>query len=589
MNIEPALAETFKTRKDRLRLAFLEQLPARLDEARTLLAVLSGAEPDLAALVRLELFFHTIKGSSGSFGLTAIGDLARQADDALKGALAGGGEVTSELVGTLTQMLGRLESLIREGGEVPDRVCFDLPPAVVPDCRDIVQTPLTVPGRAAVPVSHRRDKRIYLCDDDRDLAHHLCAQLACFGYTVTALTSLAELRAAVTEHPPAAVIMDVTFPEGEHAGPETIAALGTVAGQAIPSMYISARDDFQARLQAVKAGGSAYCTKPVKTTEIVEFLDALINREAPTPFHILVVDDEPSTAQLYALMLEEAGMATAVATRPAEVIDLLKEFNADLVLMDMYMPGCSGPELARVLRQMSGYISLPIIFLSSETDRERQYKAMEVGADGFLTKPVQPSRLVTEVTLRAERMRTLHTLMVRDGLTGLFNHNAIMQFLEVGVASARRDSHPLCFAMIDVDHFKWVNDTYGHPAGDQVLMALSRGLRLRLRESDVVGRYGGEEFAVVLPGADEQDARRILDQLRTAFAEVLFYAGEATFNCTFSAGLAVFPRFTSSDALVEAADLALYQAKRGGRDRVEIAGLEGTGKDNWEDADGHRG
>jgi len=102
-------------------------------------------------------------------------------------------------------------------------------------------------------------------------------------------------------------------------------------------------------------------------------------------------------------------------------------------------------------------------------------------------------------------------------------------------------------------------------------MALSRSLRMRLRESDVVGRYGGEEFAVVLPGVDEHQACRLLDALRTSFAGVLFYAGEATFNCTFSVGVAAFPHFPSADTLVEAADLALYRAKRGGRDRVEIA------------------
>jgi diguanylate cyclase (GGDEF)-like protein len=125
--------------------------------------------------------------------------------------------------------------------------------------------------------------------------------------------------------------------------------------------------------------------------------------------------------------------------------------------------------------------------------------------------------------------------------------------------------------MIDVDRFKRVNDAYGHPAGDQVLMALSRGLRLRLRECDVVGRYGGEEFAVVLPGVEVEDGKVILDQLRTSFAEVLFYAGDATFRCTFSAGIAAFPQIASADALIEAADVALYSAKGNGRNRVETA------------------
>ncbi|WP_020507746.1 diguanylate cyclase [Lamprocystis purpurea] len=558
-----APSDTFKTRKARLRSAFLAQLPQRISEARLRLAALPDTPVEPEALTGLALVFHTIKGSSASFGLAAISDLARQAEDTVRHALTAAEPMSTQVRATLERTLDQLAVLQARPAEetnAADRFGFEpLPAAAEPA---VVHT-----GHAA----QRRAKRIYLCDDDGDLGQQLCTQLACFGYQVTALSSLAELRAAVAAEAPAAVIMDVMFPEGEHAGPAALTDLHETLGYVVPSLFISSRDDFQARLQAVKAGGSAYCTKPVKTTEMVEFLDALTNRESPTPFHVLVVDDEPNIARLHALVLEEAGMTTTIATDPAAVIDLLKGFNADLVLMDMYMPQCSGPELARVLRQMPGHVSLPIIYVSSETDRERQFRALEVGADGFLTKPVEPARLVNEVSLRAERMRTLHALMVRDGLTGLFNHNTIMQFLEIGVANARRDGRPLCFAMIDVDRFKRVNDAYGHPAGDQVLMALSRGLRLRLRECDVVGRYGGEEFAVVLPGVEVEDGKVILDQLRTSFAEVLFYAGDATFRCTFSAGIAAFPQIASADALIEAADVALYSAKGNGRNRVETA------------------
>jgi diguanylate cyclase (GGDEF)-like protein len=555
--------ETFKSRKARLRATFIEQLPERLAEARAILARCPDTGVQAATLRDIERVFHTLKGSSASFGLTVVADLARQADERLKSAFAAGGLVSHGLIASLDQTIDQLEAAL--GGpqyESPsDRFGFEPPHA----------RPRSRPAEADDQAPPRRERRIYLCDDDGDLAGQLCTQLACFGYQVTALTSIPALRTAVAAEAPAAVIMDVMFPEGEEAGPHALAELNTELGYLIPSLFISSRDDFQARLQAVKASGSGYCTKPVKTTEMLEFLDALTRREGPTPFHILVVDDEPNIARLHALILEEAGMVTAVATDPGEVINLLKVFNADLVLMDMYMPACSGPELARVLRQMPGHISLPIIYLSSETDQARQLAALEVGADGFLTKPVIPGHLVSEVSLRAERMRILRALMVRDGLTGLFNHNAIMQFLEISVANARRDQRPMCFAMIDVDRFKRINDTYGHPAGDQVLLALSRGLRQRMRECDVVGRYGGEEFAVVLTGIEEEQARTILDQLRQSFAEVVFYAGEATFRCTFSAGIAGLPGCRDADGLIEAADLALYRAKAEGRNRVEIA------------------
>jgi diguanylate cyclase (GGDEF)-like protein len=309
----------------------------------------------------------------------------------------------------------------------------------------------------------------------------------------------------------------------------------------------------------------------VKTTEIVELLDQLTHRQATQPVHVMIIDDDPALADWHALVLEEAGMSTRVVTDPTQVLQQLEDFNADLVLMDIYMPQCSGPELARVLRQMPGHVSLPIIYVSSETDIDLQHRALEVGADGFLTKPVERERLVAEVGLRAERMRTLHALMVRDSLTGLFNHNAIMQWLEVAMADAKREQRQVCFAMIDIDHFKSVNDNYGHPTGDQVLLALSRTLRLRLRGGDIVGRYGGEEFAVILRDVNPEEAGELLDRLRIGFSKVVFTAGDDSFQCSFSAGVAGFPTFTSAETLTEAADVALYQAKRAGRNQVQTA------------------
>jgi diguanylate cyclase (GGDEF)-like protein len=426
------------------------------------------------------------------------------------------------------------------------------------------------PGQTA----DRSQRMIYLCDDDSDLAEQLAGQLGCFGYRVRAFTTLADLREAVVAERPAALILDVIFPEDENAGPKMLADLRSADEDAIPCIFISCRDDFAGRLQAVRAGGSAYCTKPIKTVELLEFLDRLTNPHPPEPINVLVVDDDRELARFHATVLEEAGMVAKAVSDPEQVLSLLDTFDADLVLMDMYMPDCSGPELSRILRQMPGHVSLPILYVSSETDVERQHRALAVGADGFLTKPIEPARLIAEVGLRAERMRILHSLMVRDGLTGLFNHNTIMQFLEVAAANARRAGTPLCFAMIDVDHFKSVNDTYGHPTGDQVLMALSRTLRLRLRDDDLVGRYGGEEFAVVLNGVSVAQAKCILDALRISFAGVTFFSDGQEFRCTFSAGVSDLATFDSPDAMTEAADRALYRAKKGGRNRVEIAAAD---------------
>jgi len=550
--------ESFRERKQRLRQSFIEQFPGRLAGARELLAGLTLGSDQRAELETLHLLFHTIKGSGASFGFDSINASAKAAEQVLREVLDQDARVTERLILDLDQRLRTLEALD-----------LALDAAAGPDPGPSFEIPArqSVDGCTNGPLQ----RLVYLCDDDSVIAQELSGQLSCFGYQVIPFVTLDALRRAFQSERPSAIIMDVIFPEGQDAGPAVIAELNATIDRPVPCVFISSRNDFSARLQAVQSGGNAYCPKPVNAVEMAEILDQLTNRSPPEPYHILIVDDDPDVAQFFSMVLEEAGMVTRVTNEPERVPDTLDGFDADLVLMDLYMPKCSGPDLARVLRQMPGYLSLPIIYVSSETNAERQFKALEVGADGFLTKPLAPERLIAEVKLRAERMRTLRSLMIRDGLTGLFNHNAILQLLEVTEAACRRTQTSLCMAMIDVDHFKSINDTYGHPVGDQVLMALSRTLRLRLREVDLVGRYGGEEFAIILVGVDAAYAKSIIDELRADFAEVSFFADGVEFHCAFSGGIAAYPQFSTASALVDAADRALYRAKRNGRNRVEIA------------------
>ena len=547
--------DSFQERKRRLRASFIEQLPDRLRQARELLAALTTSERQDEPLSQLHLIFHTLKGSGASFGFDAINASAKEAEQTLREVLDGDRRLSPHLLADLRRHVQTLEELKLS---VDSAMAADSQPR------------FALPAQRADEAGSNQ-RLIYLCDDDPILARDLSDQLGCFGYEVEPYASLEALRLAALKRLPAAIIMDIMFPEGRDAGPAAVAELNARLDTHVPCLFISMRDDFQARLRAVKAGGHAYCRKPVKAVELAELLDQLTSRGTPDPYHILIVDDDPDVGQFYAMVLEAAGMVTRVASEPERVPTILEEFDADLVLMDLYMPHCSGPELARVLRQIPGYLGLPIIYVSSETDARRQFKALEVGADGFLTKPIEPERLVTEVHLRAERMRTLRSLMIRDSLTGLFNHNTILQLLKVAMASCQRSGRLLCLAMIDVDHFKAVNDTHGHPTGDQVLMALGRTLRLRLRESDIVGRYGGEEFAVIMTGLDAEQAKTIMDSLRESFAAVTFIADGTEFHCTFSGGLAAFPEYSDPSALIEAADAALYRAKRAGRNRILIA------------------
>jgi len=370
------------------------------------------------------------------------------------------------------------------------------------------------------------------------------------------------LRAAMKVRQPDAVVMAVT----------AIDELADLRTQyPLPFLYISETDEFVARLKAVKAEGKAFFLKPIAAHEMVDTLDELTIQREPDPFRVLIVDDEQEMADYLSLILEASGMLSRQLTEPNRILEVLAEFQPDLVLMDMYMPTCSGREFSALIRQVPRFVSVPIIFLSSETDKTIQLSAMRVGADGFLTKPILAEDLIAAVAVRAERTRILRSLMMRDGLTGLLNHTTLAHFLETSLAITSRHRALLSFAMLDFDNFKSVNDRYGHPAGDQVLVALARMLKQRLRSSDMVGRYGGEEFAIIFQETSEKDAAETLEQILKDFSTLTFNAEGRSFSCTFSGGVSGFPSFPTAEQLVLAADQALYRAKNAGRNRILIA------------------
>ncbi len=176
------------------------------------------------------------------------------------------------------------------------------------------------------------------------------------------------------------------------------------------------------------------------------------------------------------------------------------------------------------------------------------------------------------MAIRAERMRIIRSFMERDSLTGLFNHTKAKKELDISVSRSERSSGELCFAMVDIDKFKSVNDTYGHPVGDRVIIALSRLLQQRLRKTDIIGRYGGEEFAVVLPDTDAASAFRVLNDIREIFSGIRYQVDNGDFAATFSCGIASIKDYRGSAEIGNAADRALYEAKNSGRNRVIIAG-----------------
>ncbi len=412
---------------------------------------------------------------------------------------------------------------------------------------------------------------IYIVEDDLAQAENLAAQVSRFGYKVHIFTRIAEMRAGLREQIPTAILMDIVFPEGESTGIDESLKLRREFGEDLPIYFISVRDDVIARIQAIRAGGKGYFLKPVDINALMDDINKLTMSTDSQAYRVMIVDDSEIQAKTNALHLRKANIETLVLTQAEDILDQLKNFRPDLLLLDLYLPDYTGRELAQMIRQIKAYIILPIVYLSSETDREKQLSAVEQGADDFLTKPIRPDHLVSAVTSRIERYRQLQTLMVRDGLTGLYNHTTMREYLIQEVNRANRIDQPFSIAMIDIDFFKKVNDTHGHTTGDKVLRSLSLMLTRRLRRTDIIGRYGGEEFIIIFPNTTKETALALMNEMRESFAQIVHVTDGVEFHVTFSCGIAAFPEEKSPLALSEAADRAMYIAKRQGRNQVVMA------------------
>lgn len=533
--------------------AYAAQLPEKFARLEDLWHQLSQGEWHDEMFEALHRDVHSLTGSGKTFGFAALSDVARKLEDYL--------------------------SQIGKEKRAPDSEQCDYIQSMIAELHQMAINRDALPSGALIAVKQgaaacQKIRRIYIVEDDVEFSENLKNQLGYFGYDVCVYNTLNDFKLALQENDDAVVVMDISFPEDSLGGVRVMKEVQQRRAVPLPVVFLSSHDALAARLEAVRAGGIAYFNKNVNLSQLIDKLDELTSTQQVTPYRVLIVDDSPSLTVLYSAILEEAGMVTSSVNDPMLVMQPLLEFEPDLILIDMYMPGCNGMELARVIRQLDAFISIPIVFLSAERDLDKQLAAMDLGGDDFLTKPIHPQHLVASVTSRIRRSMMLRSFMVRDSLTGLLNHTAIKDQLDREVAKSKRQGTHCCFAMVDIDFFKKVNDTYGHPVGDRVIKSLSRLLKQRLRESDAVGRYGGEEFAVILVDVDSATAEMVLNSIREDFARLRHMAEDIEFSATFSCGIADVANFQDPKKMADAADRALYKAKNDGRNRVAIAHAE---------------
>jgi diguanylate cyclase (GGDEF)-like protein len=437
-----------------------------------------------------------------------------------------------------------------------------------------MEGPNTAANDSTLPIQQVRDteRLVYLVIADPDYGKSMAQQISHFGYRTQIVQDLMKLDNVAAEHKAVAILVDLPSLEIESSESDIFEQIKEWQQTSIPFIFLSDREDQAVRLNTIRAGGVAFLQKPVNLVSLVDKLDVLNTQYETDPYRVLIVEDQQTVASYYQMVLKIAGMETEIVTEPSKVLRYMQEFHPDLILMDLYMPGIDGIELAKLIRQIDEYVSTPIVFLSSEEDFSKQIEALNLGGDDFLTKPIKASHLVALVKSRLERLRILRSYMMRDSLTGLLNHTSFRGQLMQEINRSKRHKIRLAFSMLDIDNFKQVNDTFGHPVGDTVLKSLSRLLRQRLRRSDIIGRYGGEEFVALLLEVDASNTFQIMDEIRAHFSEIRHFSPtKGVFTTTFSAGIATFPEFENANSLIDAADQALYAAKAAGRNKVMLA------------------
>ena len=522
-----------------LRREYIAEAPGRLAELRKDVAAFRAGEADAAQ--SLSTRFHRLSGSGGSYGFPQISEISREMEHWLKSSPAAGREQVT-----------KLEHAVKR----------------LSDAFDTAADKLGLPAEASA-VSEFGWRALVVGPQDQ-LRDQITQALETSGFLVRTETGRGEPRQLHLTERPDLVVIQV---DPGHVDPYSTASAWSGAGAARPrSLVLVDPVGVTDQIRALAAGVDLILPADRVGLELPKYAKTLARIGAPPP-RVLLVEEDQARANLITSWMEQANIQVIYCADGIAARDMLAKETPDLILMDLRLPGLDGLSLARLVRQNPRFGLVPIVFLTAEDRVADQIEALRAGADHFLVEPADQHLLTQLVINRAERGRRIREMVHRDGLTGLLNHATLMAELEHAVEYARRHGETFAFLMIDLDHFKRINDLHGHLVGDQVLLHIAKVFQSTARGSDLIGRYGGEEFGMILRRTDRHGASVLAGKLRHALMEQpAVVENGVTIPVRISMGVACYPTDGMTAAqLAFQADQALYKSKAGGRDRITYA------------------
>jgi diguanylate cyclase (GGDEF)-like protein len=535
-------------RRRALREAYEEQLPFRVRQIEILTLEAGRDRTSERSLRSLRMAVRSLAGSSQALGLRGFTDAARGFELYLDAHLSDSHLATPDVEARLASYLSTLKKA----------------------CLELNRSGLVADGEGDALGPERASRVLYFISADDGVAQDLSFELSCFGFALRRFREPAKLHQALEQALPAAVMIDAkpfAWALDEARRLNDVRSQGQLS---TALLFLSSRSDLESRLEAVRAGGDGYYLHPLETRKLIERLDRSARPSGSDPYRILIVPGDYGSGLARALTLQRAGMSTMMVENPVEVWRELVEFKPEAILIDLAPEEIGGNLIGAVIRQEEAYVNIPIVFLSEDASLEAQLEALRAKADDLLLEPLDDNYLVSTLSHHVQRARALKEFVGTDSLTGLLTHSAFVKRMEVEIDRALRASNDLSFAILDIDHLNSINETFGHLSGDSVLTNLSRLLVRRLRRADLVGRWGGDELAVLMPETDGSDALRVLEPVRELFAGIQHRSADEEFSPTFSCGLVALDRAGNAESLHQAARTMLTSARIQGRNRIVL-------------------
>lgn len=449
----------------------------------------------------------------------------------------------------------------------------------------------------------RNGAKILIVDDEPLNVKLLKAILEGHPYTLTCAYNGAEALEKVREETPDLVLLDIMMP-GMNGYEVTQRMKSDPRTKHIPIILITALESADNKIKGLEAGADEFLNKPISKAELLARVNSLLKlkqyeeqlkarlqsqgmvvatdakessraKESQLP-SVLVVEDDERDAKLILMYLQGMPYKVTLVQSGEDAVSFARQQEVDLILLDLLLPGMDGFGVLHRLKEREETRNIQVVAVTCLTDLETKIRGIETGVDDYLVKPINMHELRVRINALIKKKAYLDHLKkgyqvavhsaVTDKLTGLYNYAYFHHFLGIEIKRSKRQNHSVALMVIDFDDFKRINDTFGHPAGDEVLRSFGKLFRENIREIDLGVRYGGEEFAAVLPYADRTTALAAGQRLKSIVEKHTFLleGNGASARVTLSIGIAVYPADADCpEDLIQRADNALYRAKKG--------------------------